>query len=245
MNLANIHYERDEIVEAEALYEKAIRLDVRVLRGVLQPRQHPPRCGAIPGGGRRLPRRARHQSRLSRSALLSGGDAREARPLRRGPPALARVPRRSRPTASSSSWRKSFRTRPTFMSVSVRAFDVLRVSARDSGADRDRVAVETAARSPAEQRAVLRDHADAGRRPSPRARVSAERERHPAASTRSSASISTRSRTSSTSGSRRIASTEVLGQRRQVAMNSSCGMCGRRSLESLSIDAKPFVSTGR
>ena len=30
------------------------------------------------------------------------------------------------------------------MSVSVRAFDVLRVSARDSGPDRDRVAVELA-----------------------------------------------------------------------------------------------------
>jgi FdhD protein len=35
---------------------------------------------------------------------------------------------------------------------------------------------------------------------------------------------------------------EVLGQRRQVAMNSSCGMCGRRSLESLSVDAKPFTT---
>ena len=30
---------------------------------------------------------------------------------------------------------------------------------------------------------------------------------------------------------------EALGQRRQVAMNSSCGLCGRRSLESLAIDA--------
>ena len=28
VNLANIYYERDELVEAEALYEKAIRLDV-------------------------------------------------------------------------------------------------------------------------------------------------------------------------------------------------------------------------
>ena len=28
VNLANIHYERDELVEAEALYEKAIRVDV-------------------------------------------------------------------------------------------------------------------------------------------------------------------------------------------------------------------------
>ena len=30
---------------------------------------------------------------------------------------------------------------------------------------------------------------------------------------------------------------EALGQRRQVAMNSSCGLCGRRNLESLAIDA--------
>ena len=33
---------------------------------------------------------------------------------------------------------------------------------------------------------------------------------------------------------------ELLGQRRQVAMNSSCGMCGRRTLESLSIDGPPL-----
>jgi FdhD protein len=30
---------------------------------------------------------------------------------------------------------------------------------------------------------------------------------------------------------------DLLGQRRQVAMNSSCGMCGRRTLESLDVDA--------
>ena len=34
---------------------------------------------------------------------------------------------------------------------------------------------------------------------------------------------------------------EALGQRRQVAMNSSCGLCGRRSLESLEINAPPFA----
>ena len=33
---------------------------------------------------------------------------------------------------------------------------------------------------------------------------------------------------------------ELLGQRRQVAMNSSCGMCGRRTLESLDVDAPPL-----
>jgi FdhD protein len=35
---------------------------------------------------------------------------------------------------------------------------------------------------------------------------------------------------------------DVLGQRRQVAMNSSCGMCGRRTLESLTIDGPPLAS---
>jgi FdhD protein len=34
---------------------------------------------------------------------------------------------------------------------------------------------------------------------------------------------------------------EALGQRRQVAMNSSCGLCGRRSLESLEINAPPLA----
>lgn len=34
-----------------------------------------------------------------------------------------------------------------------------------------------------------------------------------------------------------------VGSRRQVAMNSSCGMCGRRSLESLELDAPPLTAT--
>jgi FdhD protein len=33
---------------------------------------------------------------------------------------------------------------------------------------------------------------------------------------------------------------KALGERRHVAMNSSCGLCGRRSLESLRIDAPPL-----
>jgi FdhD protein len=35
---------------------------------------------------------------------------------------------------------------------------------------------------------------------------------------------------------------EVLGQRRQVVMNSSCGMCGRRTLESLAVDREPLAA---
>ena len=37
---------------------------------------------------------------------------------------------------------------------------------------------------------------------------------------------------------------EVLGQRRQVAMNSSCGLCGRRSLESLEVAASTLPARG-
>jgi FdhD protein len=33
---------------------------------------------------------------------------------------------------------------------------------------------------------------------------------------------------------------DFLGQRRQVVMNSSCGMCGRRTLESLTVDRPPL-----
>lgn len=36
--------------------------------------------------------------------------------------------------------------------------------------------------------------------------------------------------------------TAALASRRQVAMNSSCGMCGRRTLESLALDAAPFIT---
>jgi FdhD protein len=35
---------------------------------------------------------------------------------------------------------------------------------------------------------------------------------------------------------------ELLGQRRQVVTNSSCGMCGRRTLESLNVNALPLTS---
>lgn len=35
---------------------------------------------------------------------------------------------------------------------------------------------------------------------------------------------------------------ELLGQRRQVTTNSSCGMCGRRTLESLEVNAPPLAA---
>ena len=35
---------------------------------------------------------------------------------------------------------------------------------------------------------------------------------------------------------------DALGQRRQVVMNSSCGMCGRRTLESLTVNGEPLAA---
>ena len=43
INLANIRYAKDELAEAQALYERAILLDPTLLRGALQSRQHPSR----------------------------------------------------------------------------------------------------------------------------------------------------------------------------------------------------------
>ncbi len=44
-------------------------------------------------------------------------------------------------------------------------------------------------------------------------------------------------------GERRAAALQALGSRRQVTMNSSCGMCGRRELESLSVPLTPLRAT--
>ena len=49
INLANIRYSRDELAEAQALYERAIALDSFVLRGALQPWQYPSRSRALRG----------------------------------------------------------------------------------------------------------------------------------------------------------------------------------------------------
>src|SRR5580765_4748067 len=41
--------------------------------------------------------------------------------------------------------------------------------------------------------------------------------------------------------SRAAAVPDLLSQRRQVVMNSSCGMCGRRTLESLDVNRPPLA----
>ena len=52
VNLANIHYERDELVEAEALYEKAIRLDAECFEAYFNLGNIHHDLGALRRGGR-------------------------------------------------------------------------------------------------------------------------------------------------------------------------------------------------
>ena len=128
------------------------------------------------------------------------------------------------------------------MSVSVRAFDVIRVSGRERGADRDRVAVEL----PLEVRLNSEPFSVIMRTPGD--------DRHLALGFLLSESV-----VRDLDDVERVDVDEIenvvnvwiapgrlgvvnqaLGQRRQVNMNSACGMCGRRSLESLTVDAEPF-----
>jgi FdhD protein len=128
------------------------------------------------------------------------------------------------------------------MSAAVRAFEVLRVDARQTAADRDRVAVEL----PLEVRLNSEPFSVIMRTPGD--------DRHLALGFLLSESVI---RTVDEiervdldevenvvnvwlSAEQRGAVERALGQRRQVAMNSSCGMCGRRSLEALAVNAAPF-----
>ena len=126
------------------------------------------------------------------------------------------------------------------MSVSVRAFDVLRVSARESEPDRDRVAVEM----PLEVRLNSEPFSVIMRTPGD--------DHHLALGFLLSESVIRGADEVERVDLDEVENVvnvwiapgrvgEVLGQRRQVAMNSSCGMCGRRSLESLAIDVRPFA----
>ena len=126
------------------------------------------------------------------------------------------------------------------MSVSMRAFDVLRVRSGSSATDRDRVAVEL----PLEVRLNSEPFSVIMRTPGD--------DRHLTLGFLLSESVirgiddvervdldEVENVVNVWIDPHRVG--DVLGQRRQVTMNSSCGMCGRRSLESLSIEAKPFA----
>lgn len=128
------------------------------------------------------------------------------------------------------------------MSAAIRLFDMLRVDDGRAGADRDRVAVEL----PLEVRLNSEPFSVIMRTPGD--------DRHLALGfllsesvVRSAADIE-RVDVDDVENvvnvwltpERDAAVTAALDQRRQVAMNSSCGMCGRRTLESLDVNAAPF-----
>ena len=76
INLANIHYSRDELVEAQALYERAIGLERSSSRRISTSAT----STTTSGGSRRrrtVTGKRSAQPLLCRRALLSGGDARE------------------------------------------------------------------------------------------------------------------------------------------------------------------------
>lgn len=128
------------------------------------------------------------------------------------------------------------------MSAAIRPFDVLRVDDGHAAADRDRVAVEL----PLEVRLNSEPFSVIMRTPGDDrhlalgfllsesvVRTAADIERVDVDDVENVVNVwLTRERDATV--------TAALGQRRQVAMNSSCGMCGRRTLESLDIDAAPF-----
>ena len=91
INLANIRYARDELAEAQALYERAILLDADLLRGALQSRQHPSRSRPLSSTPKLLSRGACAQPRVPGRALLSGGHAGEDGPLGRSAPHWQRL----------------------------------------------------------------------------------------------------------------------------------------------------------
>ena len=91
INLANIRYARDELAEAQALYERAILLDPSYFEAHFNLGQHPSRSRPLSRRRALLSRRARAQQRLPRRPLLSRRHAREDGPIRRSPPALARL----------------------------------------------------------------------------------------------------------------------------------------------------------
>src|SRR5262245_47231773 len=129
------------------------------------------------------------------------------------------------------------------MSEAVRQFDVLRVEEHRANPDRDRVAVEL----PLEVRLNSEPFSVIMRTPGDDRhlalgflltesviRTADDLERVDVDDVESVVNVWLRP-------DRQAVVTAALGQRRQVAMNSSCGLCGRRMLESLSIDAAPFT----
>ena len=110
INLANIHYSRDEIAEAQALYERAIALEPDVFEAHFNLGNIFHDLGRYPEAQACYRDALRLNPDLRRRALLSGGDAGEERPVagrarRTGAPTSS-----SRRTASGWIWRRNSRT---------------------------------------------------------------------------------------------------------------------------------------
>ena len=127
VNLANIHYARDELIEAQALYERAIGLEPDCFEAHFNLGNIHHDLGRYDDALALLPRRRRAQPRLRRRALLPGGDAREDRALAGGEAALEGVPGARARRASGWSWRRSSRNRRSVNCIRQRARPSLRV----------------------------------------------------------------------------------------------------------------------
>lgn len=128
------------------------------------------------------------------------------------------------------------------MSIAVRAFDVLRVTADGTGQERDRVAVELALelRLNSEPFSVIMRTPGDDRHLALGFLLSESVVTSPAEIERIDLDEAENVINIWLTPDRHAAAGRALSDRRQVAMNSSCGMCGRRSLEALVIDARPL-----
>ena len=91
INLANIHYGKDELAEAQALYERAIGLDPDFFEAHFNLGQHLSRPRPLQGSGELLSHGAAPERAVRRRALLSGDYAGKDGALSRSEAALARV----------------------------------------------------------------------------------------------------------------------------------------------------------
>ena len=83
INLANIHYARDEIAEAQALYERAIALEPDVFEAHFNLGNIFHDLGRYPEAQACYRDALQAESHLRRRAFLSGGDAGEERTVAR------------------------------------------------------------------------------------------------------------------------------------------------------------------
>ena len=92
INLANIHYSRDELVEAQALYERAIGLESDFFEAHFNLGNIYHDLGRFAEAQACYREALRLNPVLRRRALLSGGHVREDGPVAGRPAALERVP---------------------------------------------------------------------------------------------------------------------------------------------------------